>query len=45
MDDVVIPLLEGSLDDTADTESESTSMSTTQQYNREARLLITHIHM
>ncbi|CAG5045613.1 unnamed protein product [Parnassius apollo] len=41
IDDIIIPLLEGSLDDTADTESEqSNSVSTTQQYQRESRIRV-----
>ncbi|KPJ15447.1 Structural maintenance of chromosomes protein 1A [Papilio machaon] len=40
IDDIIIPLLEGSLDDTADTESEQSSMSTTQQYRRESRIRV-----
>ncbi|KAG6455682.1 hypothetical protein O3G_MSEX009326 [Manduca sexta] len=40
IDDIIIPLLEGSLDDTADTESEQSSLSTTQQYRRESRIRV-----
>lgn len=40
MDDIQIPLLEGRLDDTEDAESDPSSLSTTQQYQREARLVI-----
>ncbi|KAL0838498.1 hypothetical protein ABMA28_016621 [Loxostege sticticalis] len=40
IDDIIIPLLEGSLDDTADQESEPSSASTTQQYNRESRIRV-----
>ncbi|XP_068633739.1 structural maintenance of chromosomes protein 1A [Battus philenor] len=40
IEDVNIPLLEGSLDDTADTESEQSSVSTTQQYRRESRIRV-----
>ncbi|CAK1580677.1 unnamed protein product [Parnassius mnemosyne] len=41
IDDIIIPLLEGNLDDTADTESEqSNSVSTTQQYQRESRIRV-----
>ncbi|CAB3227359.1 unnamed protein product [Arctia plantaginis] len=38
IDDIIIPLLEGNLDDTADTESDPSSMSTTQQYRKESRI-------
>ncbi|XP_004923679.2 structural maintenance of chromosomes protein 1A isoform X2 [Bombyx mandarina] len=40
IDDIIIPLLEGSLDDTADTESDPSSMSTTQQYRKESRIRV-----
>ncbi|XP_041979071.1 structural maintenance of chromosomes protein 1A [Aricia agestis] len=40
IDDIIIPLLEGSLDDTADDGSEPSSMSTTAQYQREARIRV-----
>ncbi|CAH2048943.1 unnamed protein product, partial [Iphiclides podalirius] len=40
IDDIIIPLLEGSLDDTADGESEQSSMSTTQQYRRDSRIRV-----
>ncbi|XP_049873600.1 structural maintenance of chromosomes protein 1A [Pectinophora gossypiella] len=40
IDDIQIPLLEGVLDDTADTESDPSSMSTTQQYQRESRIRV-----
>ncbi|XP_072949682.1 structural maintenance of chromosomes protein 1A [Epargyreus clarus] len=40
IDDIIIPLLEGNLDDTAEGESEPSSMSTTQQYQRESRIRV-----
>lgn len=42
IDDIIIPLLEGSLDETADTESDPSSMSTTQQYRRESRIKVNY---
>lgn len=40
IDDIIIPLLEGNLDDTADTESDPSSLSTTHQYRRESRIRV-----
>ncbi|XP_075978364.1 structural maintenance of chromosomes 1 [Anticarsia gemmatalis] len=40
IDDIIIPLLEGNLDDTADTESDPSSLSTTQQYRKESRIRV-----
>lgn len=40
IDDIIIPLLEGSLDDTADTESDPSSLSTSEQYRRESRIRV-----
>ncbi|GBP76560.1 Structural maintenance of chromosomes protein 1A [Eumeta japonica] len=40
IDDINIPLLEGSLDDSAENESEQSSLSTTQQYQKESRIRV-----
>lgn len=40
IDDIIIPLLEGNLEDTAEGESEQSSMSTTQQYRKESRIRV-----
>ncbi|KAH9644947.1 hypothetical protein HF086_010155 [Spodoptera exigua] len=40
IDDIIIPLLEGNLEDTADGESDPSSMSTTQQYKKDSRILV-----
>ncbi|XP_026313988.1 structural maintenance of chromosomes protein 1A [Hyposmocoma kahamanoa] len=40
IDDIQIPLLEGRLDDTEEAESDPSSLSTTQQYQREARIRV-----
>ncbi|XP_063364584.1 structural maintenance of chromosomes protein 1A [Cydia amplana] len=42
MDDIVIPLLQGSLEDIGDHESDPSSMSTTQQYNRDASIRVNY---
>lgn len=40
IDDIIIPLLEGNLEDTADGESDPSSMSTTQQYRKDSRIRV-----
>ncbi|XP_048478795.1 structural maintenance of chromosomes protein 1A [Plutella xylostella] len=40
MDDIIIPLLEGSLDDTETEASDPNSMSTSHQYQRESRIRV-----
>ncbi|KAJ8722343.1 hypothetical protein PYW08_004745 [Mythimna loreyi] len=40
IDDIIIPLLEGNLEDTAEGESEQSSMSTTQQYRKDSRIRV-----
>ncbi|XP_063536782.1 structural maintenance of chromosomes protein 1A [Cydia strobilella] len=42
MDDIVIPLLQGNLEEIGDQESDPSSMSTTQQYNRDASIRVNY---
>ncbi|XP_073956370.1 structural maintenance of chromosomes 1 [Choristoneura fumiferana] len=42
IDDIVIPLLEGSLEELGENESDPSSLSTTQQYNRDASIRVNY---